>query len=248
MNGFSDRPFYQGSLTGIRTFGTDQHHYLCAPIRGVRFRFEPGENEAVCDAMGLSGRSLNTPLKQALSHHQVGSLYCTCGYYAYFNPKPSMSHTYWTIPAIISGYGTCTVGKEGFRAGKAKLLALVRPHPARYDARFPAINKFAHKIFGRFSSDAHGSIAGLSLSFGAVFFVPLALRMFSAFGLVALPVFLVPLACVAIFMLAVLANRQHLNDAYLHFEDTVAKYPGVPVFNSIKEAVAAFPLTVPDTY
>lgn len=57
--------------------------------------------------------------------HHVGMLSCQCGYYAYFDTANNPHHNKGNVHAIIEGYGTITVGSRGFRAEKAKLLAVV---------------------------------------------------------------------------------------------------------------------------
>lgn len=58
--------------------------------------------------------------------HTVGGLGCSCGFYAYFDGQNDYK-TGRNIAAVIEGYGVCTVGTRGFRAAKARLLALVEP-------------------------------------------------------------------------------------------------------------------------
>lgn len=81
--------------------------------------------------------------------HELASLACHCGYYAYFDGANDYMHTSaggfsslpWTatrwsaetsrprVAGIIEGYGVCTVGSRGFRASKARIVALVLPTP-----------------------------------------------------------------------------------------------------------------------
>lgn len=69
---------------------------------------------------------LNERFEQ-VSCGQVAQRGCTCGFYAYYRHG---LHTYVNrdrAAAIISGYGRVTLGTKGFRAEKARIIALVKP-------------------------------------------------------------------------------------------------------------------------
>lgn len=89
-----------------------------------------------------------SPEEKARSlRHEVAAKRCDCGFYAYFDGandyliQPSSGYSaggYVTfgyaepdraprIAAIVEGYGVCTVGTRGFRASKARILAIVDP-------------------------------------------------------------------------------------------------------------------------
>jgi len=60
--------------------------------------------------------------------HVVAKKDCTCGFYAYFDDDNAHSYLpgYDGIYAIVKGYGRVTYGTHGFRAEKMELLALVK--------------------------------------------------------------------------------------------------------------------------
>jgi len=146
---FSLRPFVAGSLIGIRSFKAD----ALGRLTGVSVPqiWLPGENVAVCrkdhgnpvTAMLQSFSftiaysctcSLCAPVKPALetaqrktreTAHDVGSLSCGCGFYAYFDHGANPYHATGQLHGLIEGYGVVTVGTRGFRCEKAKLLALI---------------------------------------------------------------------------------------------------------------------------
>lgn len=68
--------------------------------------------------------------------HALGGLGCTCGFYAYFDGANDYKND-GNIAAIIEGFGVCSVGTRGFRAAKARLVALIEPKskvpPLRFD-------------------------------------------------------------------------------------------------------------------
>lgn len=62
--------------------------------------------------------------------HTVGALNCQCGFYAYTDGGNDYYRVYKEdrLAAIVEGYGICTTGSRGFRAGKARVVALIEPH------------------------------------------------------------------------------------------------------------------------
>ncbi len=51
---------------------------------------------------------------------------CHCGFWAHYDPDPTYSST-TRVMGVIEGYGKTTIGTEGFRAQKARILALYFP-------------------------------------------------------------------------------------------------------------------------
>lgn len=117
-----------GTVLGVRAFDIDN----LGRLRGVTHAdvFRPGENIARCRATP-QGRwthvpgGMTWPPDEPREHHP-GSADCECGYWAHYDG----THSYESAPrasAIIEGYGLVTLGTSGFRAGKARLVALVPP-------------------------------------------------------------------------------------------------------------------------
>jgi hypothetical protein len=198
MSDFSDRPFVAGSLFGLRAFRIDSLGRLTGVVHKDVWR--PGENEAVCRKSsagayafggmltpqqiiwgtttgtvtfgpsttdeprhaprGKKGKKKWIPptetaaekvARVALSdapakrEHGLAGVDCACGFYAYFDgandyltsrTAPTPSGFYITygdddtaprIGAIVEGWGVCTVGSRGFRASKARIVALIDP-------------------------------------------------------------------------------------------------------------------------
>jgi hypothetical protein len=74
--------------------------------------------------------------KKPVIEHRLAGVACQCGFYAYFdggNDYLQQPESSWSddkaprIGAIIEGWGVCTVGARGFRAEKAKVVALIIP-------------------------------------------------------------------------------------------------------------------------
>lgn len=117
-----------GTVLGVRAFDIDN----LGRLRGVTHAdvFRPGENIARCRAKP-QGRWAHVPGGMTWApdeprEHHPGSADCECGYWAHYDG----THSYETklrASAIIEGYGLVTLGTSGFRAGKARLVALVPP-------------------------------------------------------------------------------------------------------------------------
>lgn len=93
--------------------------------------------------------------------HALAGVKCQCGFYAYFDggndyltnasyASGGMFAIYMRdedkaprIGAIVEGWGTCTVGTRGFRAEKARVLALVIPEStaARHEVAFQKVQR-----------------------------------------------------------------------------------------------------------
>lgn len=76
-----------------------------------------------------------------LPPHDVGSLTCTCGFYAYFDLGHNPHHSASNVLGVIEGYGITTVGSRGFRASKARIRALIGP-PRVLDPQYDGIPWF----------------------------------------------------------------------------------------------------------
>lgn len=112
-------PFAFGSLTGLRSFRVETN----GSLNGVHFsqRYHGGENVAYCGA-GLS----STTRVEGTWHH-IAVSWCRCGIYAYYDGQDAYAQHH-TVSGIVQGYGKCTYGRNGFRAEKMKLLAIINPH------------------------------------------------------------------------------------------------------------------------
>ncbi len=217
---FSGRLFIAGSLVGLRAFKVDRLGRLAGPSHGGIFK--PGENVAQC---GYGYK------------HQVASKDCACGYYAYFNGKNTYNEgiNSGNVTALIEGYGTVTLGSEGFRAEKAKLVALVEPRFSALDGTpgwFPlVVIAFTAAMWTMFGLTVEEDVNAPSL----IGFI------FGLLGAVAIPV--------SIFFwlddmptpLAKEARAERVNQWAL----IKRNYPDVPVFRSTRAARSAFPTTPP---
>ena len=110
-----------GKIPGASPFTFSFHSYLTS-----EFDYEPPPETPLVDAYKAEWKR---------TRHQVGSLDCACGFYAYTDGTNQYKRRD-RIAALIEGYGVCTVGSAGFRASKARLVALItpkRPREARWE-------------------------------------------------------------------------------------------------------------------
>ena len=122
---FDVRPFAAGTVRGIRSFRRGLGYCGCSDCekRGLRavsadYTWMPGENVAECQPVW--------PLERP--HEQVAGAGCTCGFYAYLAASDQhVQQGTGRVVGIVEGYGVVTVGSRGFRAEKARVVALVRP-------------------------------------------------------------------------------------------------------------------------
>lgn len=137
---FGARPFIAGTVVGIRSwrfcYGHDADELLPAacpvPPPGLgqlvsqtqAYAWTAGVNEAACTPTWHDDDEVHTT---------VGGAGCTCGFYAYFDQRnPHVTGAVGDVVGIVAGYGVATVGRYGFRAARAHIVALVRPAWAKW--------------------------------------------------------------------------------------------------------------------
>lgn len=136
--GEQDRPFAIGSVYGVRGFLAHQGD-LVSPAYFHKWRIGE-EMIAYCGAtpegsersqIFLGSSSMLWFAMPTKTHHRnyIGSRYCGCGFYAYWNNVDAHRHSsswYEEVPyvGVMQGYGLVTFGEYGFRSAKARLVAL----------------------------------------------------------------------------------------------------------------------------
>jgi len=127
---FGQMDFALGSVRGARTFklGPDDH------LMGLVFQsiWLPGLNNAECRRMGGVDKPFYIPVsKRAITEGETTDLReaphsiagCSHGFYAYYDGSNDYHNT-GDIHGMIEGYGEVVIGTRGFRAMKAKIVAL----------------------------------------------------------------------------------------------------------------------------
>lgn len=275
MSDFSDRPFVAGSLTGVRVFDVDS----LGRLRGVSVAavFKPGENVAECrggeftrtmrtymqtlqaslygpSSATLDPPPLNATATTAKKAHHVGHADCSCGFYAYYDEGSNPHDGPGKVTALIEGYGVCAVGTRGFRAEKARLVALVNPtqsgrHPDWYDrlSDWCGRHSTAPSTIGVFSFLIGLATLPAIIAGGFTESPWWFLLILPALSLIALTVVLLKADFHAIDRryptvndLSRCSDRGHAN-----FDLVARAYPDVPVYRTLKAALADHPLTTP---
>lgn len=162
--------------------------------------------------------------------HQVGTKGCSCGFYAYFDGGNDYHQSDdGTVAAVVEGYGTCTLGDRGFRAEKARLLALIVPEGPRlmwWDRNGPRV----------LAGVAALSIIGLILNL-----LP-SPQWWAILSAVALPITCWSFVTHRRLVQKKLAARAQMDKRYALVR---RNYADVPTFATTAEAIAAHPLTPP---
>jgi len=245
MSNFSDRPLYTGTLTGIRSFKVDDYGRLTAVnYPGV---WTPGENVATCrsDAIGsiwsplvsmmrISVETAPAEKKEAEGpKHQVASHSCGCGFYAYYDRRHNPHHDKGQVLGLVEGYGVMTVGSRGFRAEKARIVALVKTRGA-----FP-FDRLAARCYNRgpLLAGLAAMVFILSTVFGVSYIPKLGWWEFAFLPGV--------LAGAALLYLSFRSLSVHGRTLANRWGLVRRNYPDVPVYRSVRAAIAAHPLTPP---
>jgi len=128
---FSDRPFAEGSLIGLRAWVITYSGGLHSVYhRG--FTWTPGVNVAECD---LYSEDIPAVYRQGQQPHRYLGIDCECGLYGYTDGSNDYRYDdpygpHWAgyrIGGVIEAWGLLVVGSRGFRAEKAQVKALVTP-------------------------------------------------------------------------------------------------------------------------
>ncbi len=136
-NEFSGVDFALGSVRGFRSWKIKVEGKL-EPLHRSGI-WLPGENRAVCYGTPPKGvmptiegedwKERNEKVKAWRLDHAFES--CEHGFYAYFDASNAEGSTYGSpsLAGVIEGYGEVLIGTKGFRAMKARILAIsVEPH------------------------------------------------------------------------------------------------------------------------
>lgn len=271
-NDFNGRPFYAGTFTGVRSFKVDRlgrltgvgvqevfrpgenvarcagpgimlggtlarptYAYLGDPASALSSTFDP--SPWMIHQSGPGPVAEPEPPK-----HHVGQIDCSCGYYAYFDGGNDYAAP-GQVTGIIEGYGTVTVGDRGFRAEKARLVALVDPTSrlSGWRQRWDDFSGWAERSTGAMllgpALIGAGIVAGLVLGANVSpwFFALLLLAVMGIVGTAA-----------GFHGISVNIDRRHEDRAAAPFDLIRRNYPDVPVYPSLAAALAEHPTYQPE--
>lgn len=138
MSTFDNVEFAAGAMTGRRAFNLDQSGFLRGPVFPAAFG--PGDNTAKCHA-GSYGLTPMLTRSNGAVDHKPGSKKCACGFYAYYDATQSEYDQYSHVVAVIEGFGRVTIGDRGFRCEKARVVAVVKPPEVLARQSWPKVKK-----------------------------------------------------------------------------------------------------------
>lgn len=136
MSDYDGIDFAIGTVRGFRRWKVDVTGTL-KPITYFSGAWGPGENQSECSCQPKGDQlpkieDEKWPDRNARIETWRDSATfedMSCGFYAYFDGKDSNGHgsTDPNISGVIEGYGEVLIGTKGFRAKKARILALAVP-------------------------------------------------------------------------------------------------------------------------
>lgn len=121
---FDGKSFAAGVVTGTRAFDVDK----LGRLLGVSYRkvWTPGENVAECLSPPMYGPD-GSPAEHEMTE-------CGHGFYGYYegsNDYYGSGH----VMGVVEAYGETVIGTRGFRASKARIVALHIPADVRLGGR-----------------------------------------------------------------------------------------------------------------
>jgi len=126
-----------GSVIGVRAWRVDERGHLWPLSVRTAPPWHPGENLSQCfkpQEVAISPCENPTcPICTNTVIHSTFHAECVCGFYGVFEPiqVPVLNRdSPWYVSGVIEAYGRVVMGPGGFRAAKARVLALCGPHPA----------------------------------------------------------------------------------------------------------------------
>lgn len=186
MSDYDGIDFALGTVRGFRRWKIDVTGVL-KPITYYLGAWGPGENQSECNCHP-SPEQLSKIEGEPYKEHNArveawrdGATFedMSCGFYAYFDGKDSNGYgsTDPNISGVIEGYGEVLIGTKGFRAKKARILALAFPAfegiwrldefvVRQLRANYPNIPVFESELAMRaeFPAPPYATIAGPALT------------------------------------------------------------------------------------
>lgn len=244
---FTGAPLVMGSVRGARVFDVD----ALGRLTGVSYRqvWTPGENDAECkipvvskaESEEMNGRYYGREISISRGYYTYGPpahrvkgtphdlASCNCGFYAYYDGGANDYEASGKVHGVVDAWGETTIGTRGFRASKAKILALAVPAP---DNRLVMKIRRSHKVarvayvvgilFGLL-----GTISGAIHSRNWVVVMSFVGLMLNVVGLV--------------WNLINEPPKLPADESASLRKRIAARYPDVPMFESVADLLAAFP-------
>lgn len=214
---FGGTPWATGSMYGIRRFEVSEEGWLTGAVL-QSYIYEPGTNEALC---------LD---READPDHVIASAGCTCGFWAYNNPLRLGSREAGVVVGIVEGFGHVTYGPHGFRASKARIVAVI-PSQSSHEALGGLPWRWPTRILATFIPT----------------FLVLALVHAGQGSVDWLKMFLLAVFVTANSEVLEYWQWRKVRPKYKRFfAELPVNYPDVKTYPSLRKAFADFPLTQPE--
>lgn len=137
MSDYDGIDFAIGSVRGFRRWKVDATGALAPVSYSGRGKWAPGENISECSCHPnleqlpkVEGEDYKDRIERVKAWKESASFeQMNCGFYAYFDGKDGGGYgsTDPGVCGVIEGYGEVLIGTKGFRAKKARILALAVP-------------------------------------------------------------------------------------------------------------------------
>ena len=132
-----------GSVIGVRAWRINGGGQLWPLSVRTAPPWEPGENLATCYKERARPELVlcenpDCPICHR-GPHQGFEADCVCGFYAVWQPMtvPVNHEAPWYVSGVVEAYGRVVLGPGGFRAAKARVLAMCGTHPSWRRERMP---------------------------------------------------------------------------------------------------------------
>jgi hypothetical protein len=226
---FAGLGFAIGTVKGVRAWDVDKLGRLRAVYKTDAI-WKPGENVAKC----------RYNHKETDKYTRYPMTDCACGFYAFYKDNNEYASKH-RISGVIEGYGQTVIGTKGFRAEKAKIVALHIPRPKVVAFQWPLVGWLRKQ-------GSAGFIGPMALAMALFALIPGVGLLFSpeAFGW---GILLLGVAAVLgyVFAAAIRADFGPDKDTYNEvltadlLGRVIHNYPDVELFDSYKEMIAKYP-------
>jgi hypothetical protein len=263
MSDYDGVSFQITPVRGVRAFDVDS----LGRLRGVVHHhiWRPGENVAKCQVDPMT-RALTKRLYGGLIHGLYAGTYtavevpaekpeppaeppkhdmakCACGFYGFLDGSADY-HNPGRVEGVIEAYGDVHLGTRGFRATKARIIALCVPEPSGgHDPYQRLVTWMAEHE----SSMIIGPAAAVLSAFASVMTVVLVISGSWLFGpAAALAGITAALAFASWAAIDVRVYREHQQQSEIDVELIRRNYAGIPIYTSRKAMLRDFPPDEPE--
>lgn len=268
MGDFTGFDFAVGSVFGQRVWKADKDGNLRGIVHDLP-PWTPDVNDARCDllgsfwfkriATGYVQIDLPGEFSPSNGDHIAG---CFCGFYGYYaNQRNTYADSMWMIgecpvSGVVEAYGKTVLGTKGFRASKARIVALCLP-PYRDPVadikaswlvrRIERTHDWDRSSYGTDAYDIAGWVTcALSLAAsGFVVMLPWLAPLLAALFVAGAYTVWSSFKAIDYHYDLLIARKFGPRDWTERYEKVRARYPDIPVYDTVEAMLAAHPVTPP---